>query len=160
MKSVLINPYTRTVSTVEIDEKAEGLEQYYRLIGCDYIEHFALTDKDGLFINEEGMLMQSVRNDEGEPVLQAYFMLGDGTVIAGKALVVGGDDEGNTVESELGEEFFSRLFGGGFWRWLDSPDQAMRALHDKQAAIRAEYEAKGFNVDQAGEFGLIITEKD
>lgn len=162
MKSVLINPYTQTVATVEIDEQAEGLEQYYRLIGCEYVEHVALTDKDGLFIDEEGMLKTEICNPRNpdECIPQAYFMLGNGVVIAGIALVVAGDDEGNTVESELGEEFFKQLFVGGHWIWLDSPEQAMNVVAATQRATAAAYEAKGYKVEQLGDFGLFITEPE
>lgn len=160
MKSVLINPYSQTIETVEIKD-GEGLSEYYRLIGCDCVEHVALTDTDGIFIDDKGMLKQEVTHpsDPHDTIPQAYFIMGNGVVIAGIALVVAVDDEGNTVESRISEAYIKHLFehGGFGWDWLDTPEQAMEAVREQQRAAAEAYRAAGYDVELCGDLAFVAT---
>ena len=103
IKAILIDPFTETVSNVTlVDTK---LETYYNLLGCSLITMAGLADGVDMILDDEGLLKDSSS--------QAYFKIGLGSQpFAGKALVVGTDDEGNTVslpENITAEKVFQRV---------------------------------------------------
>ena len=84
-KAILIDPFTETVSNVTlVDTK---LQTIYSLIGCDLITITSAFGAD-MILDDEGLLKDSDS--------QAYFKIGIGSQpYAGKALLVGSDEEGN-----------------------------------------------------------------
>lgn len=97
MKTLLIDPHTKTVTEHEYDG---SLDAMYELIGCGTVEMVAYNDNgtpmfegdDCLFVDEEGLL--------GDLDKQAFFVI-DGKPIAGRAMTIGGDGDGETVESTI-----------------------------------------------------------
>ena len=103
IRAILIDPFTETVSQVTlVDTK---LQTYYNLLGCDLITMAGLANGVDMILDDEGLLK--------DPKTQAYFKMGIGSQpFAGKALVVGTDDEGNTVslpENVTTEKVFQRV---------------------------------------------------
>lgn len=103
IKAILIDPFTETVSNVTlVDTK---LETYYNLLGCSLITMAGLADGVDMILDDEGLLKDSKS--------QAYFKIGIGSQpFAGKALIVGTDEEGNTVsvpENITTEKVFERV---------------------------------------------------
>lgn len=103
IKAILIDPFTETVSQVTlVDTK---LQTYYHLLGCDLITIAGLADGVDMILDDEGLLKDSKS--------QAYFKIGIGSQpFAGKGLIVGTDEEGNTVsvpENITTEKVFERV---------------------------------------------------
>lgn len=103
IKAILIDPFTETVSNVTlVDAKLQTLRN---LIECEIITMAGLADGVDMILDDEGLLKDSSS--------QAYFKFGiSSQPFAGKALVVGTDDEGDTVslpESVTTEKVFERV---------------------------------------------------
>lgn len=91
MKTILIDPETRTVTAIEI---AGGLESYYETIGCDLID-FARADDVDVIVDDEGLFKEN----------KHFFGIhGYPKPLAGKALLVGVNDEGDTIDCPIALE--------------------------------------------------------
>ena len=103
IRAILIDPFTETVSQVTLADTK--LQTYYHLLGCDLITIAGLADGVDMILDDEGLLKDSSS--------QAYFKIGIGSQpFAGKALIVGTDEEGNTVsvpEHITTEKVFERV---------------------------------------------------
>lgn len=102
-RAILIDPFTETVSQVTlVDTKLQTLRS---LIECNIITIAGLADGVDMILDDEGLLKDSKS--------QAYFKIGIGSQpFAGKALVIGTDEEGNTVslpENVTTEKVFERV---------------------------------------------------
>ncbi len=86
MKGILINPFDETIKEVNILGNAEDV---YLLTECSTFDVVALSDKDDLYVDDEGLLKDN-----------RYFTI-YGKPLAGKSLIMGHDDEGNTVSTTL-----------------------------------------------------------
>ena len=84
-RAILIDPFTETVSQVTlVDTK---LKTIYNLLGCDLITITSAFGAD-MVLDDEGLLKDSTS--------QRYFKIGiNSQPYAGKALLVGSDEEGN-----------------------------------------------------------------
>jgi hypothetical protein len=87
-RAILIDPFTETVMDVTmVDTKLQTIKN---LIDCEIITMTGLADGVDMILDDEGLLKDSNS--------QAYFKFGIGSQpFAGKALIVGTDDEGDTV---------------------------------------------------------------
>lgn len=102
-RAILIDPFTETVSQVTlVDTKFQTLRT---LIDCEIITMAGLADGVDMILDDEGLLKDSNS--------QAYFKFGIGSQpFAGKALIVGTDEEGETVslpENITTEKIFERV---------------------------------------------------
>ena len=102
-RAILIDPFTETVSQVTLaDTKLQTLRT---LIDCDIITMAGLADGVDMILDDEGLLKDSKS--------QAYFKIGiNSQPFAGKALIVGTDEEGSTVsvpENITTEKVFERV---------------------------------------------------
>lgn len=96
MQAIFVDPFTRTIKPVQI-EHPEALGEFYGLMQCDLIDTARINEvnRDAFFVHDEGLLI--------EPEFQQYFtVLSPGRekvihMLAGRAVLVGADDEGNTV---------------------------------------------------------------
>ena len=105
MKTILINPFTKTITEQQYDGSLEGM---YALLNCQMVEGVYCNDeghdlfpetKDCLFVDEEGLFA----------VNQQYFII-DGKPLAGSAMTIGMDDQGETIESTATvEDLVSRI---------------------------------------------------
>ena len=103
IKAILIDPFTETVSQVTlVDAKLQTLKN---LIECEIITMTGLANGVDMILDDEGLLKDSNS--------QAYFKFGIGSQpFAGKALIVGTDDEGETVslpENVTTEKIFKQV---------------------------------------------------
>ena len=85
MRAILINPFNQTIK-----EAVYGgdYREIYDLIGCSLFAVVRLSDVDDLYIDDEGLL----KNDN------RYFSW-SGRNFAGLGLILGHDDEGETIET-------------------------------------------------------------
>jgi len=103
MKAILIDSKNKTITDVNVE--GDQLQGWYKLIGCKYVEaaHY-FNEHDSIMVDEEGMLTQP----------EAFFFVeGAHQPFSGNGLVVGVDEDGETVDVnmtakeliELGVEF-------------------------------------------------------
>jgi hypothetical protein len=102
-RAILIDPFTETVSQVTlVDTKLQTLRT---LIDCEIITMTGLADGIDMILDDEGLLKDSNS--------QAYFKFGiSSQPFAGKALIVGTNEEGETVslpENVTTEKVFERV---------------------------------------------------
>ena len=102
-RAILIDPFTETVSQVTLaDTKFQTLRT---LIDCEIITMTGLADGIDMILDDEGLLKDSNS--------QAYFKFGiSSQPFAGKALIVGTNEEGETVslpENVTTEKVFERV---------------------------------------------------
>lgn len=92
MKAILINAETRSFSTVEI----KSWKDIAPAIGAELFEIVTIEQNDALYVDEEGLMKP-----------QDNFILYDGypQPLAGNALVLGTDDEGESTDPKNTLEF-------------------------------------------------------
>jgi len=91
MRAILIDPVARTMTEVDYDGDYKSI---YRLIDVDMFEVMQISDIESVFIDEEGLLK--------EPAPTHYFKIGDdGHPLSGKGLVLGVNDEGDSIATQL-----------------------------------------------------------
>ena len=93
MKAVLINVKDRTVTDVEI--KGKVLNQWYKLLNCHLVTIGTyLDDHDSIMVDDEGLF--------GLDSESMFFTFkGAHQPFAGNGLIVGVDDEGNSVSPNV-----------------------------------------------------------
>jgi hypothetical protein len=88
IRAILIDPFAETVSQVTLDDTK--LQTLRGLIDCEIITMTSLANGVDMILDDEGLLKDSSS--------QAYFKIGiSSQPFAGKALIVGTNDEGETV---------------------------------------------------------------
>lgn len=106
MKAYLINPHDCTIT--EVDHNGD-YKQIYDLIGASYFDVARINEHgDGVYVDDEGLFNHSDLfriHDTHQP-------------LAGRGLVLGCDDEGNSIEPTVTLEwlqnntsFYVNLFG-------------------------------------------------
>lgn len=96
MRAVLINSTDKTVKDIEISE-TNTLQDWYKAIGCSMVEvaTYINDDRDSILVDEEGLMRtmsESTTFFQYEGANQPFF---------GNGLVVGVDDEGNSVSCHI-----------------------------------------------------------
>ena len=87
MKGILINPFDETVKEVEY---TGDFHEIYYLTDCQTFDISRISITDDLYIDDEGLLKDNNR----------YFTL-FGSNYAGKALILGHDEEGETTPTSF-----------------------------------------------------------
>ena len=82
MRGILINPFDQTIKEVVY---TGDFREIYSLIDCRTFDAVMLSDADDLYIDDEGLLKDN-----------RYFSW-SGRNFAGKGLILGHDDEGETI---------------------------------------------------------------
>ena len=86
MKAILIDPFTRSVSEVEYSGNYKDI---YDLIDCDTFTLASIDpDGDGIFVDDEGLF---------KPEQAFFWHKGYPQPLAGKGLVLGCDEEGESI---------------------------------------------------------------
>lgn len=89
IKGILINPFDETIKEVVY---AGDFKEIYSLVDCRTFDCVMIDSKNDMYIDDEGLLVEN----------QRYFrVLELGVNYAGKALVLGYDDEGETISTTL-----------------------------------------------------------
>lgn len=102
MRAILIDPAAKSVSIIDHPATLDGLRA---TIDCEKVEAVGLLPGETLWINEEGLLAEHPG---------PFFQIAAATPMAGRGVVLGSDDRGETVASRLAVDF---LFSA-----LDFPD--------------------------------------
>lgn len=129
MKTILIDPFERKVAALELI--GEGLDPIYAAIHADCFSIVALDDKgDALFIDDDGLFRER----------QEFFAIGNYPhPLAGRSVLLGTDDEGNTTPPRAGLEQVQRAV-----RWLSGAEAvtmhaaAVAAMHAHAATENAK----------------------
>lgn len=93
MKAFLIDPKAQRITEVEYDGDYRSIYKSLDCVRFDVVEINA--EKDCVFIDDEGLMSED-----------AYFfgVQGFPNPLAGKGLVLGTDDEGDSIEPTIGME--------------------------------------------------------
>ena len=102
MKAYLIDPFAKEVSEVEHDG---DFKQIYKFIDAEAFDCAHLANTDVIFVDDMGLT-----KDE-----QAFFaFVGYTQILAGKGLVLGTNEEGDTVEPKFSlDDVRSRVHWAG-----------------------------------------------
>ena len=85
MRAVKIDPISRTVTEINLKKNPNNtLQELYEIIGCDLVELVELDRGIIMVVDEEGKC---------KAVQGAFTFIGWGTVIAGTAIILGGDSD-------------------------------------------------------------------
>ena len=104
MRGILIDPFTKTIEEVDTTGK---LPEIYSMLGVELITIVHIGESDVLFLDDEGLF---VPRDEQE----YFYWSGSNQPYAGKGLIIGTDEEGDSTDAEIDlEEVKQRV------RWLD-----------------------------------------
>jgi hypothetical protein len=102
MKAILIDSKNETVTEVEISNE-NSLQDWYKKLGCQMVEvaHY-FDEHDSIMVDEEGLL--SMDSDT-----KFFTVVGGHQPFAGNGLVVGVDDEGESVDCNKGVDEIKSL---------------------------------------------------
>lgn len=85
MRAVKIDPANKTVTEIHLAKNPnKTFDELYSIIGCDLVQLVELDDGIILICDEEAKL---------KPITGAFSFIGWGTVIAGTAIILGGDSD-------------------------------------------------------------------
>ena len=83
MRAVKIDPISRTVTEIKLKKNPNStLQELYEIIGCDLVE-LVQIDRDMVMVVDEEGKCKEVRG--------AFTFIGSGMVIAGTAIILGGN---------------------------------------------------------------------
>ena len=83
MRAVKIDPVSRTVTEINLAKNPNRtLEELYKIIGCDLVELVQIDADMVMVVDEEGKC-KTVRG--------AFTFIGSGMIIAGTAIILGGN---------------------------------------------------------------------
>lgn len=102
MKAFLINPLDKTITEVE---HSGDYHEIYKI--CDYsiFEVIALPNRDGVYIDEEGLL-KSPNPDSFWSMPELY---GESAAFTGKGFVLGSDKKGNSTAPKITLDELKRI---------------------------------------------------
>lgn len=92
---VLLDPVTRTATEIVVND----IQDYYNAIGCNLIDCVQIDGKNDLWVDDEGLL-----KDPEHFVIPARFTgegIEWGQPLAGRAIVLGHDGEGDKADYSL-----------------------------------------------------------
>ena len=83
MRAVKIDPVSRTVTEIDLKKNPNRtLDELYEIIGCDLVELVQIDADMVMVVDEEGKF---------KTVQGAFTFIGSGMIIAGTALILGGN---------------------------------------------------------------------
>lgn len=92
-KGILIDPFKQVITAVEVPD---GLKPIYDALDSDSFDSVRLSETETMYVDDYGLLREK----------QAFFRVGRiQSPYAGRALVLGVDDEGESVDTKLSPEF-------------------------------------------------------
>ena len=94
MRAVKIDPVSRTVTEINLKKNPNStFAELYEIIGCDLVELIQI-DEDMVIVMDESVFAQGyapTREGKCKTVKGAFTFIGWGTVIAGTAIILGGN---------------------------------------------------------------------
>lgn len=97
LKALLIDPYQRTVQTIEFEPT---LEEFYRLIGCRCIAGFTDSSGANFTYDDEYLLTGNGSNERTDPP-PAYCIMTDWAYPMGGKLIATGPPDENEEDGNL-----------------------------------------------------------
>ena len=83
MRAVKIDPVSRTVTEIKLKKNPNStLQELYEIIGCELVELVQIDRDMVMVVDEEGKCKE---------VQGAFTFIGSGMIIAGTAIILGGD---------------------------------------------------------------------
>ena len=108
MRAIKIDPAAKTITEIELKRPNQSLQEVYDIIGCDLVQLIELDRGITLVCDEEAKL---------KPITGAFtFYCNEDLVIAGTAVIVGGDANHFGILHE-GKASFDMLV-----QWVDPAD--------------------------------------
>ena len=96
MRAVKIDPVSRTVTEIDLKKNPNRtLDELYEIIGCDLVE-LVQIDADMVMVCDESVFAQGyapTKEGKCKNIQGAFTFIGWGTVIAGTAVILGGDSD-------------------------------------------------------------------
>jgi hypothetical protein len=100
LRCILIDPVAKTVTESEYD--GDNYKNIYKLLTdesnglkVDTFDAVRIDEHNAIFVDDNGLL----RVHEGGP--EFYFRYGKGSPLVGRGLIIGNDDEGESVSASL-----------------------------------------------------------
>ena len=94
MRAVKIDPVSRTVTEIDLAKNPNHiLDELYNIIGCDLVE-LVQIDADMVMVCDESVFAQGyapTKEGKCKTVQGAFTFIGSGIVIAGTAIILGGN---------------------------------------------------------------------
>ena len=131
MRAILIDPQQRTVTEIEVQGK--DYTELYGILDCDiFTSSVRFETEDMMLIDDEGLFK--------EP--EDFFILTQDfpAPIAGKAVILGTDDEGDTAPCLIPLERITKQIS---WASRNEARMAIRAQREARSRMKAEYEKAG-----------------
>lgn len=95
MRAIFIDSVNQQVKEVTVDGRKNTLDQWYEILGVTRVETgLYITEHDSIIVDEEGLL---------KPCDHFFTYEGAHQPFAGNGLVVGADEEGETVSCDIDE---------------------------------------------------------
>ena len=106
-KAILIDAKNKKVTEVE----ADTLQDYYQLIGCDYVEAIDLKEDTTMYVDEESLLKSAYIDENGEKHGMHGFNIPQlPNTIIGNGLVLGFEYEsGETKDCPMSVEQIEKM---------------------------------------------------
>lgn len=102
MKAYLIDPFQKAITEVQYSGEWQDIS---RMVGCDYFTTVNLNDDgDTVFVDDEGLLKDQAEMQYFRIILSPDF----DQIIAGKGLVLGSNNEGESVEPVCNIDWLER----------------------------------------------------
>lgn len=128
MKAIKIDPYTETITEVELPEPHEYTEIYRQLgHGCDTFTVIDLGNREALFLDDEGLLkIKADAESLVDGTITRFFILLDGAgrpthLIAGCGLILGSNRAGGSISTKINIATIKKVVG------FISADNSMKA---------------------------------
>lgn len=86
VRAILIDPFAKTVS--EVQHNASDYKNIYKVLGISTFDARAVDKTNSMFFDDDGLYKED----------QHYFAIGREPHVAGKALILGVDGEGETAD--------------------------------------------------------------
>lgn len=95
MKAILIDVHSQTIKEVEIEKNASvNIGHIYEHLKCDCFTSVGIDENNDIFVDDEGLLKLT-------PLSKFFLYKGYPQPLAGNGLIVGIDEEGDSVEPTL-----------------------------------------------------------
>ena len=96
MRAVKIDPVSRTVTEINLAKNPNRtLDELYSIIGCELVE-LVQIDADMVMVCDESVFAQGyapTREGKCKTVQGAFTFIGSGMIIAGTAIILGGNGD-------------------------------------------------------------------
>ena len=112
LRAILIDPFLRVISEVNVDN---DLQSFYDILNIRTLAMVNIDNTNSLYIDDNGLL----NNDNSLFEIASYAQ-----PLAGRALVVAHNEEGETIETTLNIDQIRAMVG-----WVDdqTPEEVLEA---------------------------------